>query len=124
MFSDIEDTARLRKINEALVNRVEQAMDQQRNAFSLFQTAISLEGQIRRRTDELKSALRRLEETNAELALQKDISERANRSKTQFLAAASHDILQLLNAAQILMMASNAPFERWNDRCLPVFELE
>ena len=101
MFSDIEDTARLRKINEALVNRVEQAMDQQRNAFSLFQTAISLEGQIRRRTDELKSALRRLEETNAELALQKDISERANRSKTQFLAAASHDILQLLNAAQL-----------------------
>ena len=93
---DIDDPVRLKKINAALVNRVEQAVDQQRNAFSLFETAISLEGQIRKRTDELTSALRRVEEINVELARQKDISERANRSKTQFLAAASHDILQPL----------------------------
>lgn len=98
---DIDDPVRLKKINAALVKRVEQAVDQQRNAFSLFETAISLEGQIRRRTDELTSALRREEEINVELARQKDISERANRSKTQFLAAASHDILQPLNAAQL-----------------------
>lgn len=100
-LSDIDDVIRLQKINAALVDRVEQAMDQQRNAFSLFQTAISLEGQVRRRTDELTSTLRTLEETNIELARQKDISEGANRSKTQFLAAASHDILQPLNAAQL-----------------------
>ncbi len=99
--SSIEDPDRLKRINEALINRVELAMDQQRNAFSLFQTAISLEGQVRRRTDELTATLRSLERTNEELARQKEISERADQSKTRFLAAASHDILQPLNAAQL-----------------------
>jgi signal transduction histidine kinase len=99
--SSITDPDRLKRINEALINRVELAMDQQRNAFSLFQTAISLEGQVRRRTDELTATLRSLERTNEELARQKEISERADQSKTRFLAAASHDILQPLNAAQL-----------------------
>lgn len=100
-LAEIDDIERLKRINDALVNRVELAIDQQRNAFSLFQTAISLEGQVRRRTDELTSTLHSLEEANSELARQKEISERANQSKTRFLAAASHDILQPLNAAQL-----------------------
>ena len=37
---DIDDLEGLRKINAALVSRVERSMDQQGNAFSLFQTAI------------------------------------------------------------------------------------
>lgn len=102
---DIDDAERLKRINDALINRVERAMDQQRNAFSLFQTAIALEGQVRRRTDELTSTLRNLEKTNAELARQKEISERADQSKTRFLAAASHDVLQPLHAAQLTMSA-------------------
>ncbi|WP_306029600.1 hybrid sensor histidine kinase/response regulator [Stappia sp. MMSF_3263] len=102
---DIDDVDRLKRINDALLNRVERAMDQQRNAFSLFQTAIALEGQVRRRTDELTSTLRNLERTNAELARQKEISERADQSKTRFLAAASHDVLQPLHAAQLTMSA-------------------
>ena len=53
----IDDVERLQRINEALVNRVERAMDQQQNAFSLFQTAISLDGQVRRRTDELTATI-------------------------------------------------------------------
>ena len=36
---------KLTKINAALMQRVEKSMDQQANAFSLFQTAITLEGQ-------------------------------------------------------------------------------
>jgi len=102
---DIGDVERLKRINDALIHRVERAMDQQRNAFSLFQTAIALEGQVRRRTDELTSTLRNLERTNAELARQKEISERADQSKTRFLAAASHDVLQPLHAAQLTMSA-------------------
>ncbi len=99
----IEDVERLKRINEVLVNRVERAMDQQQNAFSLFQTAIFLEGQVRQRTDELSATLRSLELSNVELAQQKEISERANLSKTRFLAAASHDVLQPLHAAQLVV---------------------
>ena len=95
----IDDVERLQKINRALISRVESSMDQHGNAFSLFQTAISLEGQVKRRTDELTIALRQFEKTNSELEAAKEASEIANLSKTKFLAAASHDVLQPLNAA-------------------------
>jgi len=102
---DVQAPERLKKINAALMHRVERAMDQQGNAFSLFQTAISLDSEVRRRTDELTTTLHNLERANAELARQKEISERADASKTRFLAAASHDVLQPLHAAQLTMSA-------------------
>lgn len=104
-ISRIDNIDRLRRINAALINRVERAMDQSQNAFSLFQTAIHLEGQVRRRTDELSATLRVLESSNADLAVQKEISEKANSLKTRFLAAASHDLLQPLHAAQLTISA-------------------
>ncbi len=104
-ISMIGDVERLRRINEALMTRVERSMDQQGNAFSLFQTAISLEGQVRRRTDELTTTLRSLERSNAELVKAKEGAEQANLSKTRFLAAASHDVLQPLNAAHLSVSA-------------------
>jgi len=92
---------KLKKINAALMQRVEKSMDQQANAYSLFQTAIMLEGQVRVRTEELKNALSRLERTNDELTTARDASERANRFKTRFFTAAGHDLLQPLHAARL-----------------------
>ena len=54
----------------------------------------NLERRVRERTMEL-------EHLNAELAKAKSAAEAANLSKTKFLAAASHDILQPLNAARL-----------------------
>jgi Na+/proline symporter/signal transduction histidine kinase len=54
----------------------------------------NLELRVRERTIEL-------ERLNAELAKAKFAAETANLSKTRFLAAASHDILQPLNAARL-----------------------
>ena len=102
---DIDDIERLKKINEALISRVERSMDQQGNAFTLFQTAINLEGRIKARTEELRSTLRRLEHSNTDLVAAKENAERANLSKTRFLAAASHDVLQPLNAAHLSISA-------------------
>ena len=92
---------KLVKINAVLMDRVERSMDQQGNAFSLFQTAIGLDAKVRSRTEELTAVLRRLECSNEALVEAKDEAERANLSKTRFLAAASHDLLQPLNAARL-----------------------
>jgi len=94
---------KLKKINKVLVDRVERSMDQQGSGFSLFQTAINLESQIDRRTSELTSTLAHLNRANHELETAKNLAEKANLNKSQVLAAASHDVLQPLNAAQLLI---------------------
>ncbi len=96
-----ERVEKLAKINAVLMDRVERSMDQQGNAFSLFQTAIGLDAKVRARTEELTTVLRRLECSNEALVDAKEEAERANLSKTRFLAAASHDLLQPLNAARL-----------------------
>ncbi len=98
-----EIVARLTKINAALVERLENRIDQQASAYSLFQTAIGLEAQVRERTAELKRALLELERSNVALSSAKEAAEKANSSKTRFLAAAGHDLLQPLYAAQLSM---------------------
>ena len=63
-------------------------------AEALERANASLEGRVRERT-------RELERLNAELTRAKAEADDANISKTRFLAAASHDILQPLNAARL-----------------------
>ena len=53
---------------------------------------------LEKRVEERTAELQRL---NTELASAKTVAEEANISKTRFLAAASHDILQPLNAARL-----------------------
>nr|WP_244635662.1 hybrid sensor histidine kinase/response regulator [Chthonobacter albigriseus] len=87
------------------MDRVERSTDVHGNAYSLFQTAIDLELQVRSRTEELTAVLRRLEQSNEELRRAKDEAEQANLYKTRFLAAAGHDLLQPLNAARLTVSA-------------------
>ena len=93
--------AKLERINAALMAHVERSMDQQGGAYSLFQTATMLEGRVRARTEELTGLMHRLERSNEALVAAKEEAENANRSKTRFLAAASHDLLQPVNAARL-----------------------
>jgi signal transduction histidine kinase/CheY-like chemotaxis protein len=96
---------KLAKINAALMQRVERSTDQAANAYSMFQTAIGLEAQVRVRTDELNNALNRLERVNNQLITARDGAELANRFKTRFFTAVGHDLLQPLHAARLSLSA-------------------
>ena len=93
-------------------------MEQQANAYTLFQTAIGLEAQVRLRTDELKSALNRLEQVNDELVAARDAAELANRLKTRFFTAVGHDLLQPLHAARLTLSALERAGEPEDGRLL------
>jgi diguanylate cyclase (GGDEF)-like protein/PAS domain S-box-containing protein len=58
---------RLRKINNALMDRAERSTKVQGSDFGMFQTTIMLEDQVRRRTEELETALHENERINAAL---------------------------------------------------------
>ena len=72
--------------------------DQVRFRRSLTETAETLERRVAERTAELV-------EVNLRLVAATEAALEANRSKTSFLAAASHDLLQPLNAARLFVSA-------------------
>jgi signal transduction histidine kinase len=102
---------KLKTINAVLIERVEREMDPAVDtAFSRMYQAIALESSVSKRTEVLTALTRRLvheinERREVEAALQeaKAAAERANLSKTSFLAAASHDLNQPLNAARLFL---------------------
>jgi signal transduction histidine kinase len=104
------ENVKLGKIVRVLMERVERNVDQQGDAFTLFQTAITLEETVGERTralkilnDRLMRELQEREVIEAALTIAKRQAEEANASKTKFLAAASHDLRQPLNAARLFV---------------------
>jgi signal transduction histidine kinase/CheY-like chemotaxis protein len=111
-LAELEDEVRrLRVINDVLIQRVEREMDPAASsAFSLFYNTVTVDSSVTQRTTTLTNLARRLvqeiaERREAESALleAKAAAEAANESKTNFLAAISHDLRQPLHAARLYL---------------------
>ena len=84
--------AQLKRINTALMVRVERDMDTLGSSFSLFQSAIVLESKVKERTGALTQVLGVLEHTNRELLASNEAAQAASRAKSGFLATMSHEL--------------------------------
>ncbi|MEH6625949.1 MAG: NahK/ErcS family hybrid sensor histidine kinase/response regulator [Motiliproteus sp.] len=108
---DVSMNVLLKSRNPALIEAFVQDITERRKAQnSLTNLNATLEQRVNRRTKELRSANTQLrgeitDRQEIQLALQaaKQEAEQANQSKDKYLAAASHDLLQPLNAARLLV---------------------
>ena len=98
--------------NDGFVVTLTDVTTQYQAARMLERSKEELEERVTERTRELVSLnaalqdeIRRHEATAADLERTRKAAEAANLSKTQFLAAASHDLLQPLNAARLYLFA-------------------
>ena len=107
-----DENAQLQRINETLMDRVERDTDLQGNSFSLFQTAIALESQVKERTAALQLALQALEHSNQDLQVSNAAAQAANRAKSAFLATMSHELRTPMNGVVgMTEMLLNTPLD-------------
>lgn len=111
-MTDPKENQRLRKINQALIERVEAGSSLSEAPYAAFEHAAALAEQVRERTSELTRLNSQLhQEIGERRAMEKSLleakqeAEAANISKSKFLAAVSHDLLQPLNAARLFTSA-------------------
>ena len=91
------ENQRLKKINRALMDRVERSMNVQDGAFSLFQASYSIEGKVLERTSALEMTMAELERSNQALKRAKEAADAASKAKSEFLANMSHEIRTPMN---------------------------
>ncbi|MBI5890471.1 MAG: PAS domain S-box protein [Nitrosomonadales bacterium] len=99
------EIVRLNKVVQALMNRVERNTSIQSSDFNLFQTAITLEEEVRRRTGELEAALRENEKITRALRE----SENHNRLLVENSPMCIHEIgmdgrITSMNRSGLIMM--------------------
>ncbi len=103
---------KLTRINTALINRVERATELHGNAFSLFETAIALEGRVRDRTAELEGALADLAASHAALALARDEADTARQRLSDAIESINEGFA-IFDADDRLVLANQTYVSLW-----------
>jgi len=101
------EIARLNKVVTALINRAEREAGSRQGNFALFQNAVLLEGQVRRRTSELEAALRENERINRDLTRERE----EQRLLIKKLEEAHNQLLQSEKLASIGQLAAGVAHE-------------
>lgn len=86
-----DEIARLNKMVTALMNRAERNASMQGSDFGMFQTAVMLENQVHKRTNELEAALRENEKINRALQHAKAQMEMEIEERKSAQAALEHE---------------------------------
>ncbi|WP_299359858.1 hybrid sensor histidine kinase/response regulator [uncultured Paracoccus sp.] len=94
---------KLERINAALMQRIERIEEARGPARALTRARAVLEREVLARNRDLERTMQELAASNAELALAREAADQANRAKSRFLHAASHDLLQPLSAAKLFL---------------------
>src|SRR5262245_1007466 len=94
---------KLTRINDALIQRLERMDDMRDSSYALTRTAAMLEREVLARNADLERTLAELGARNEELAAARETADEANRAKSRFLRAASHDLLQPLSAGRLFL---------------------
>ncbi len=99
---------KLNKINKVLMNRVEKSMDFSGGGFSLFQTAMVLESQVKARTHDLEATLNDLSDAYNELQRMSEEARVARQNLTSAIEAVSEGFA-LFDEHECLVLC-NEPF--------------
>lgn len=111
----LEDEVRkLRKINAALIDRVERSTDLSHSAFSMFERAITLEQLVRDRTRALEDALGQLASANAKLAQARAEAEAAE-TRLRDAIESINEGFALFDAEDRLVLYNEAYLGFWPD---------
>ncbi|MBV0892104.1 response regulator [Paracoccus sp. Z118] len=94
---------KLERINAALMQRIERVEEARGPAWALTRATAVLEREVLARNRDLERTMQELAASNAELASAREVADQANRAKSRFLRAASHDLLQPLSAAKLFL---------------------
>jgi two-component system NtrC family sensor kinase len=102
-----KELARLNKVVTVLMNRAEREASTRSGNYGLFQDAVMLENQIRRRTEELETALRDNERINRDLTRERE----EQRILIKKLEEAHNQLLQSEKLASIGQLAAGVAHE-------------